>query len=106
MILRLISVKEISEHIFDEGPDSIDFAGIIQKFRNTNIKSLIFLFLKLNQWSIHVILILQLGTGSISSGSAKSVHSTSIATRTDSRLDDSLNESSISTLSTSYPGRH
>ena len=42
MILRLISVKEISEHIFDEGPDSLDFAGIIQQFRNTNMKSLTF----------------------------------------------------------------
>ena len=62
--------------------------------------------LLLNQQFISEILILQLGTGSISSGSAKSVHSTSIATRTDSRLDDSLNESSISTLSTSYPGNN
>ena len=43
------------------------------------------------------------GTGSISSGSAKSVHSTSIPARADSRLEDSLNESTISTLSTSYP---
>ena len=43
------------------------------------------------------------GTGSISSGSAKSVHSTSVPARADSRLEDSLNESTISTLSTSYP---
>ena len=47
------------------------------------------------------------GTGSISSGSAKSVHSSSIGSReirTDSRLEDSINDSTGSTLSTSYPG--
>ena len=59
MILRLISVKEISEHIFDEGPDSLDFAGIIQKFRCTSMISMIFVdFLLFTQQLICEILFL------------------------------------------------
>ena len=36
MILGFYSIKEISEHIFDEGPESIDFEGIFSVFNLSN----------------------------------------------------------------------
>ena len=38
MILSFVtcSIKEISEHIFDEGPDSIDFEGKFHDIRLQN----------------------------------------------------------------------
>ena len=98
--LGVYCTKEISEHIYDGEPDSIEFEGNFAVFTLINFDKYKFRLVWLKTKCIVMIFA---GTGSISSGSAKSVHSTSIPARADSRLEDSLNESTISTLSTSYP---
>ena len=102
--LGVYCTKEISEHIYDGEPDSIEFEGNSAIFTLVGSdKSIWWYKIRLVWLKTKCLVMLFAGTGSISSGSAKSVHSTSVPARADSRLEDSLNESTISTLSTSYP---